>query len=209
MVVYQTPSEYREYGMSGVGQRAIIDNYLNSLSDSAAVPYLGCGPNEHNYLLNLARKLVSLSTLGCKTLTAVDIEKEIVESVKHQKSGWPPNCGRITRIRCLDAEDMTSEIEDESYDLAIALGLFGGLLVETDQRPSAFARILRESIRVLKRDGLLLVGNSFKRQPAEQFIDICRETGFSVIECSPPSRTMDVGNRKHPDMRYLLVLRKS
>jgi hypothetical protein len=71
--------------------------------------------------LRLAR---SPDTRRLKQLTVVDIDASIVESVKHQVSGWPPGCRRIiTRILCLDGGNMSPEITDESFDIAFALGL--------------------------------------------------------------------------------------
>jgi hypothetical protein len=103
---------------------------------------------------------------------------------------------------------MSPEITDESFDIALALGLFGGLLVETAKRSREFQRILRECLRVLKGDGLLVVGNSCERQPAKEFIDDAQKIGFRSIECTRPRRTIGIGNQKHADMRYLLVLQK-
>jgi SAM-dependent methyltransferase len=204
-----------EYGLSGFGHKAIIDKYLGTLSDDATVLYLGCGSGQYGELLNLATRLVSPGTSRRKKLILADSDPDVRTSIETQWPGWPPGCYRIlSQVLQLDASDMSDRLGDESVDLILTLGLFGDIRICGQQSTritdsivyEGIRRVFRECFRGLKPGGLLIIGNSSKRQPMEQFIKLSQQAGFTLIE---DNEAQSVGVASGVDEpRYLLALRR-
>jgi hypothetical protein len=202
-------SQYSGYGVSGTGHKAIIDRYLDSLPDDATILYPGCGGGTKGELLNFTSELLSPSHSKRKKLILVDISATAIGNIRGQLWGWPGHCRNVvSKILELDVMRMSGVIAEQSIDLVLALGLFGGLLVENDSRIPAFQAVLSQTFRVLKGSGLAIIGNSCDRQPVEQFIALSQQAGFRVLECTEPRRTVTPDGGEHPDLRYLLVLLK-
>jgi hypothetical protein len=197
--------DYCEYGTSGAGQRRTIDKYLDHLSINARVLYVGLGDPRFNHLRNLSRKLTSPASPTGKHLIAVDVNQGLAKALDHHMWRWSKDCQRITSPLCADACAMA--LKDESIDLILALGLFGGLSYKEDCG-SAFGRVLGESLRVLLRGGFLLIGNAGMRLPVEQFAPMATDAGFETVECTAPTRTVRPQGSPGNERRYLLVLRK-
>jgi len=194
-------NRYAAYGNLGVDDKQIIDSYLARLPRNAVVVNLGCGPNTHHMLDNLAaaiRRYQFQSTLILADLVVEPIERQI----------WVPGPAHV-RVVALNAATATDQLGRALVDLVLAFALFGALSVSTTPKgksKDAWPHVLSECFELLKPEGTMIVNNSCERQPFEEFKPHLTSAGFKLShyhESAPIFPSTCIGGP-----RYLAVCQK-
>ncbi len=109
----------------------------------------------------------------------------------------------------MNAAMATTVLGRERADLILALGLFGDLHSTTTQEGTgkiAWPAVLRECLCLLKPLGVLIVSNSYDRQPFEEFKGAAQQAGFMVTYHHVSTAAW--GREKPSDQRYLIVFQR-
>jgi len=163
---------------------SIVYHNLIQLGDEIVLN-LGCGS------FGTARIAQILAFRRKRLLVAADINVAFLVAAR---SHFVFGC----QTTYIGADATSLGLRRASVGVILALGLFGNLRAMSG--PAAWFAVLKESRRVLRKGGLMVISNSAVRQPAADFKEASFEAGFTVDEYfeDTPSAT---------DPRYLLLMR--